>query len=57
MNCFLEWQGIPAKLNNIYQDNTRSINMEENGKESLVKQTRHFDIDYFYVTELFGKNK
>ena len=28
--------------------------MEENGKESLVKQTRHFDINYLYMTELVG---
>ena len=28
--------------------------MEENGKESLVKQTRHFDINYLYMTEFVG---
>ena len=41
MKHFMEWQGFPVKLSNIYQDNTRSINLEENGKESLGKQKRY----------------
>ena len=31
--------------------------MEEILKESLVKQTRHFDIKYFYVTDLVGQKE
>ena len=36
MKCFLEWQGLPVKLNIIYQDNTSSINPGDGGKESSV---------------------
>ena len=32
MKRFLEWQGLPVKLNNIYPDNNSSINLEDNGK-------------------------
>ena len=35
------------KLNIIYEDNTISINMEENGKEIPEKLARHFNIKYF----------
>ena len=28
MKHFMEWQGFPVKLNIIYQDNTRSKNLE-----------------------------
>ena len=45
--AFMEWQVFPVKLNTIYQDNTRSRNLEENGKYSLGKGTRNFDIKYF----------
>ena len=57
MKRFLDWQLFPLKLNIIYQYNTSIINMEEILKESLVKQTRHFDIKYFYVTDLVGQKE
>jgi hypothetical protein len=57
MKRFLEWQGFTVKLNIIYQDNTSSIKLEENGKESSGKRTRHFDIKYFYVTDLVGRKE
>ena len=57
MKCILEWQVLPVQLNIIYQDITSSINLEENGKENSCKQTRHFDINYFYVTNLVGQNE
>ena len=31
--------------------------MEENGKESLGKQTRNFYVRYFFVTDLVGRNE
>ena len=45
------------KLNIIYQDNISSINLEENYKASLGKQTRNFYIRYFYVTALVGRKE
>jgi hypothetical protein len=57
MKRFLEWQDFKVTLNIIYQDNTSSIKLEENGKESSGKRTRHFDIKHFYVTDLVGRDE
>jgi hypothetical protein len=54
---FLEWQDFLVKLNIIYQDNTSTMKLEWNGKESSGKRTRHFNIKYFYVTDLIGHNE
>jgi hypothetical protein len=34
----------------IEQDNTSTIQLENNGKQSSTKRTRHINIRYFYVT-------
>jgi hypothetical protein len=54
---FLEWQEFLVKLNIIYQDNTSTIKLEQNGKESSGKRTRHFDIKCFYVTDLISRDE
>ena len=54
---FLEYQGFPVKLNIVYQDNESAIKLERNGKESSGKRTRHFDIRYFYVTDLISRKE
>ena len=47
---FIENQGFKINLNIIYQDNTSTIKLSKNGQSS-------FDIKYFYVTDLIGRNK
>ena len=37
--------------NVIEQDNTSAIQLEQNGKQSSTRQTRHINIRYFYVTD------
>jgi hypothetical protein len=54
---FLEWQEFVVKLNIIYQDDTSTIKLERNGKESSGKRTRHFDIRYFHVTDLISHDE
>ena len=54
---FLEAQGFPVKLNIIYQDNTSTIKLCENGKASSGKRTRHFDIRLFYITDLISRDE
>jgi hypothetical protein len=54
---FLEWQEFVVKLNIIYQDNTSTIKLERNGKESSGKRTRYFDIKYFYVADLISRDE
>jgi hypothetical protein len=54
---FLEWQGFKVKLNVIYQDNTSTVKLGENGKSSSGKRTRPFDIKCFYVTDLVDRKE
>ena len=49
---FIEAQGHKGKENMIYQDNTSAIKLEINGKTSLGKRTKHFDIKFFYFMDL-----
>jgi hypothetical protein len=54
---FVEAQGFQVKANIIYRDNTSSMKLETNGKESSGKRTRHFDIKYFYITDLIQRGE
>ena len=54
---FIEAQGFPVKINVIYQDNTSTMKLQQNGKASSGKRTRHFDIKMFYITDLIDKKE
>jgi hypothetical protein len=54
---FLEWQDFDVKLNIVCQDNTSSMKLEKNGKASSGKRTPHFNIKWFYVTDLIGRDE
>jgi hypothetical protein len=54
---FIEAQGFQVKTTVIYRDNTSSMKLEENGKASSGKRTRHFNIKYFYITDLIQRNE
>lgn len=53
---FIIAQGFKVKINIIFQDNTSTIKLEENGKSSSTKRTRHFDMKLFCITDLINKN-
>eukprot|EP00957_Ditylum_brightwellii_P035914 2721610-Ditylum_brightwellii.AAC.1 len=53
----IEHQGLKVMINIIYQDNKSTIKLGVNGKESLAERTRHFDIKYFYVTDLISREE
>ena len=44
-------------MNIIFQDNTSTIKLQENGKVSSGKRTRHFDIKLFYITDLISRDE
>ena len=48
---FLEDQGVEVKETILYQDNMSSMLLEQNGRQSSTKRTKHMDIHYFYVGE------
>ena len=37
--------------NVIYQDNQSAIRLENNGKQSISKRTRHINIRYYFITD------
>ena len=54
---FIENQGFKINTNVVHQDNKSTIRLENNGKYSSGKRTRHFDIKYFYVTDLIERKE
>jgi hypothetical protein len=54
---FVQWQEFEVKLNLVCQDNTSTMKLENNGKASSGKRTRHFHIKWFYVTDLISRNE
>ena len=50
-------QGVKIKRNIIYQDNQSAVLLEENGKKSSGKRTRHLNIWYFLVTDAVAREE
>jgi hypothetical protein len=48
---FLQAQGYTVSDNIVYQDNQSAMLLENNGRMSSSKRTRHIDIRYFFVTD------
>ena len=51
MSNFLKEQGYNLKSNVLYQDNQSTIKMEVNGRNSCTGNSRHIDIQYFFVKD------
>lgn len=51
---FIKAQGFESKTI-VNRDNTSSMKLEMNGRTSSGKRTRHFNIKYFYVTDLIKR--
>ena len=54
---FLEAQGYAVTDNILLQDNKSTILLENNGKASSSKRTRHVNIRYFFVTDRIKKGE
>ena len=48
---FMQAQGMNLRKVVLMQDNTTTILLENNGCASSTKQTKHIDVQYFYVKE------
>jgi Reverse transcriptase (RNA-dependent DNA polymerase) len=48
---FLQAQGYTVSDNVVYQDNQSAMLLQNNGRMSSSKRTRHIDIRYFFVTD------
>ena len=54
---FLEAQGYGVDDAIIYQDNKSAILLEQNGRASSTRRTRHLNIRYFFVSDRIKKNE
>jgi hypothetical protein len=54
---FIEAQGFTIQENIIHRDNQSTMKLEQNGKASSGKRTRHFNIKYFYITDLIQQKE
>ena len=52
---FIEAQGFKVKSNIVFHNNTSSMKLEQNGKASSGKRTRHYNIKLFYITDLIKR--
>ena len=55
--CFLKEQGYMIHDNVIYQDNQTAIRLDNNGKRSSSKRTRHINIRYYFITDSIMKQE
>lgn len=54
---FLQAQGYAMKDNVVHQDNRSAILLEENGKGSSSKRTRHINVRFFFITDRIEKGE
>ncbi len=54
---FLEKQGYNVKDNIIFQDNKSTMLLEQNGKSSSSKRTKHINVRYFFITDRISKGE
>ena len=54
---FIAAQGYNVKYNHLHQDNKISILMENNGKASSSKWTKHINIQYLLNTDIVKKGE
>ena len=54
---FVDHQGWDVKCNIMFQHNTSTIKLLNNGEKSSGKRSRHFDIRIFYVKDLIRNDE
>ena len=50
---FLKYQGYKIDKSRFFQDNESAIKIQQNGKKSGSRRTRHLDIRYFFLKDRF----
>ena len=56
-NHFLSEQGYDASSTIVYQDNKSAILLEENGRYSSSKRTKHIEAKYFFITDCIERKQ
>ena len=53
---FLQLQGFNVSDNFVYQDNEAAILLENNGRRSSTRRTKHMNVRYFFVRDKIQNN-
>jgi Reverse transcriptase (RNA-dependent DNA polymerase) len=56
-NYFLEAQGYGTTSSILYQDNKSAILLENNGRKSSSKRTKHIHMRYYFITDRIWNNE
>ena len=48
---FIQQQGYTVEDNVVFQDNQSTMKLQNNGRRSSGKKTRHIDIRYYFITD------
>ena len=51
-NNFLSDQGYEVKRNILFQDNRSAMLLEENGRSSAGKRSKHLNVRYFFIKDV-----
>jgi hypothetical protein len=54
---FMKAQGYGVKVNVFFQDNKSSILLENDGKASSIKRTKHINTQYLFITYIVSKEE
>ena len=54
---FLILQGYPVQKNIVYQDNMSAMLLENNGRKSSTKRTKHIELRYFFIHDQIQQDK
>ena len=54
---FLMSQGYPVQKNVVYQDNMSAMLLENNGRKSSTKRTKHIELQYFFIHDQVQQDK
>ena len=54
---FLMSQGYPVQKNVVYQDNMSAMLLENNGRKSSTKRTKHIELWYFFIHDQVQQDK
>ena len=53
---WLDAQGSDVFENTVYQDNKSDILLKNNGRNSIIKRTKHINTRYYFVTDCIEKD-
>ena len=56
-NLWFDVEGYPLDKNLVYCDNQSTMKLKLNSKASSRKQTCHFNIKYFFITDLLNRGE